>query len=73
MNEEEKKKYDLLIPMGFPLEIIGEALEKFNVKLVERPPGIALRGEKEEVERAHLFMYKKLKETVERLEGKTKP
>ncbi|MDY6965728.1 MAG: hypothetical protein SVM80_07145 [Halobacteriota archaeon] len=67
----EEQEYDLLLPK-LPFDILGEAMEEFNLKLIQEKTEVGhfvLRGSREEVEKAKDFIYEKLKETVEKLGG----
>ncbi len=75
MADEE---FDLVIAPGTPRTIIRDAALKFNVEIVSvtRPLSyanmvnderelLALRGNKEEIEKANEFLYQKIKEFIE--------
>ncbi|RBQ24066.1 MAG: hypothetical protein ALMCE001_14370 [Methanocorpusculum sp. MCE] len=75
MADEE---FDLVIPPGTPRTIIRDAALKFDVELVSvtRPLNyanmvnderelLALRGKKEEIEKANEFLYQKIKEFID--------
>ncbi|HDM35960.1 MAG TPA: hypothetical protein ENG09_01715 [Candidatus Syntrophoarchaeum butanivorans] len=71
MREDEEELYDLLLPYGVPIDIIGEALERFDVI-----PGYAdgderrptLRGSLEEVTKAKEYIYRRMKEYIAEME-----
>lgn len=65
--------YDLVLPPGVPHKVIIEAMEKFNLEVttrrcalktidVEAENLLVLRGELENVNSAHDFIYKKMSE-----------
>lgn len=73
---EEKDKsleglYDLVLPPGMPHKVIIEAVEKFNLEITTRKCAVktidvdsdnllVLRGEREAVNNAHDYIFKKL-------------
>ncbi|ABN06498.1 hypothetical protein [Methanocorpusculum labreanum] len=74
----EDEEFDLVIPPGTPRTIIRDAALKFDVELVSvtRPLNyanmvnderelLALRGKKEEIEKANEFLYQKIKEFID--------
>lgn len=75
--EEEKKlegMYDLVLPIGISEKIIYELLEKFHLDVVKRTLNvqivdgveprelIVLRGDLDTINRAHDYLYTRLKE-----------
>jgi hypothetical protein len=75
--EEEKKlegMYDLVLPIGISEKIIYELLEKFDLEVVKRTLNvqivdgveprelIVLRGDLDTINRAHDYLYTRLKE-----------
>lgn len=75
--EEEKKlegMYDLVLPIGISEKIIYELLEKFHLDVVKRTLNvqivdgveprelIVLRGDLDTINRAHDYLYNRLKE-----------
>lgn len=74
MAEENKDNqlYELLLPK-LPFDVLGETLEVFDVKLVEKKTekgNHVLQGSLEEVTKAKDFIYEKLQKKVESLERK---
>ncbi|MEJ5293176.1 MAG: hypothetical protein WHS82_06225 [Candidatus Methanosuratincola sp.] len=76
---KEEKQYYMPIPAGTPYSVIAEAVNRFGVELTEKEvivPGIgeneaaplawALVGSKENLERAHEFIVKKMTEMLDR-------
>ena len=76
---KEEKQYYMPIPAGTPYSVIAEAVNRFGVELTEKEvivPGIGeneaaplawvLVGSKENLERAHEFIVKKMAEMLER-------
>jgi hypothetical protein len=77
----EPDKYYLPIPAGTPYTLLAQAVNKFNVEIVEKDiilPGSAqdeiipkswvLRGEKKDLEEAKGFIMEKMKEHFKRFE-----
>lgn len=72
------------IPAGVPYSILAEAAEKFDLKIVElevnvpppaedvywRPRTLVLKGKRENLERARVYIIKKLEERARELEDK---
>jgi len=65
--------YDLVIPPGVPQKVIMEVMEKFNVEVATRKCAVktidvdsenllVLRGELEDINNAHDYIFKKLSE-----------
>ncbi len=80
MNEEDAEgtrkvsmQYDLVMLPGVTMDMVHEASEKFNVKIVyrgEEKKELALRGGKEELGKVQKFIHEKLGERVKYLEEK---
>ena len=65
--------YDLVLPPGVPHKLIMEAMEKFNLEVTTRKCAIktidvesdnllVLRGELDEVNKAHDYIFQKMSE-----------
>ena len=71
MTEEEEDKdqlYELLLPR-LPFDVLGGALETFEVKLVEKKTekgSHVLQGSYEEIEKVKDFIHQKLQEKVDK-------
>lgn len=73
-NEKELKgMYDLVLPPGIPYKIVIDAVDKFNLEVTTRKCAIktidvdtdnllVLRGELDDVNNAHDYIYKYLSE-----------
>ncbi|RLF08180.1 MAG: hypothetical protein DRJ60_00980 [Thermoprotei archaeon] len=73
------------IPAGVPYSILVEAAEKFDLKIVElevnvppptedvywRPRTLVLKGRRENLEKARVYIVKKLEERARELEGRS--
>ncbi|MCW7076686.1 MAG: hypothetical protein ACXQS6_05360 [Candidatus Syntropharchaeales archaeon] len=73
-SEEGEELFDLLLPDGLPMDIIGEALDRFDVRPScvdgdESKP--TLRGSFEEVTKAKDYMFARLKEFIAEEERKS--
>ncbi|MBC7120238.1 MAG: hypothetical protein H5T33_01460 [Candidatus Methanosuratus sp.] len=80
MSEEgEERQYYMPIPAGTPYSVIAEAANRFGVELTEKEvivPGIGeneaaplawvLVGSRENLEKAHEFIVKKMTEMLEK-------
>lgn len=75
----EEKQYYMPIPAGTPYSVIAEAVNRFGVELTEKEvivPGIGenetapltwvLVGSRENLEKAHEFIVRKMTEMLER-------
>ncbi|HEY9246560.1 MAG TPA: hypothetical protein VIO11_06925 [Candidatus Methanoperedens sp.] len=76
VNEEQKALegvYDLVLPPGLPHKVIMEAVDKFNLEVTTRKCALktidvdqenllVLRGQLDDVNNAHDYIYKKLSE-----------
>jgi hypothetical protein len=75
------KKYLMPIPAGTPYSVIAEAVNKFNLEIVEvpvkeamveegeKPPMMwVLKGEKEDLMKAREFICERLKEKLKEFE-----
>ncbi len=76
VDEKEKAlegKYDLVLPPGLPHKVIIEAVDKFNLEVTTRRCAIktidvepdnllVLRGNLDDVNNAHDYIYKKMSE-----------
>jgi hypothetical protein len=58
--------YETVLPTGIHYMIMGEALERFDVTVIQRDDTgeFVMRGSREEVKKARDFMYEKMKEWV---------
>ena len=81
MSRSDAKKFYLSVPAGTPYSLIAEAVNKFNLELVEKdiifpgsakdeyvPKGWFLEGDKEDLEKAVDFIYLGLKERIKKFE-----
>jgi len=69
-EKEENQLFELLLTR-LPFDVIGEALETFEVKLVEKKTkkgSHVLQGSLEEVTKAKDFIHERLKEKLKKLE-----
>ncbi len=76
IDEKEKEcqgLYDLVLPPGVPHKVIMEAMEKFNLEVTTRKCAVktidvesdnllVLRGELDEVNKAHDYIFQKMSE-----------
>lgn len=49
-KEDLKGLYDLAIPIGMPITVIRQLVERFDVDLVKRPAKVDMIGETEDLE-----------------------
>ena len=70
MSKEDDQLYELLLPK-LPFDVLGEVLEEFDVKLVEKKTEMGnyvLQGSMEEVSKVKDFIFGKLQDKIEKLE-----
>ncbi|MBM5805879.1 MAG: hypothetical protein FJZ49_07465 [Candidatus Verstraetearchaeota archaeon] len=78
---DASKRFYLPVPAGTPYSLIAEAVNKFNLELVEKdivlpgsakdeyvPKGWFLEGEKENLVKAKEYIYQGLKERIKKFE-----
>jgi len=81
MSRSDAKKFYLPVPAGTPYSLIAQAVNKFNLELVEKdlvfpgsakdeyvPKGWFLEGDKEDLEKAVDYIYQGLKERIKKFE-----
>ena len=72
-EEDLEKLFDLVLPPGMPHKIIMEAVDKFNLEIttrnvalktidVDKENLLVLRGNLEDVNNAHDYIYQRLSE-----------
>ena len=72
-DEDEEELYDFLLPDGLSMDIIGEAVARFDIKpscVGEDESKPTLRGSLEEVTKAKDYMFARLKEHIAEEEQK---
>jgi hypothetical protein len=80
-SDKKGKKILLPVPPGTPYTILAQAVNKFNLEIVEKdvilpgsamdeyiPKGWYLEGEKKDLDMAREFIFQKIKERVKKLE-----
>ncbi len=80
-GEEKARKYDMIIPLGVPADIIAEVERRCDVKVVQRElerggmktTVLAFRGTKEALKEAKKVMEELLERRVEEFSGPGRP
>jgi len=80
-EEKDAKKYDMIIPLGVPADIIAEVERRCDVKVVQRElerggmktTVLAFRGTKEALKEAKKVMEELLEKRVEEFSGPGRP
>ncbi|MDY6864976.1 MAG: hypothetical protein SVY15_03260 [Halobacteriota archaeon] len=65
---EDNQEYELLLSQ-LPLDVLGEVLENFEVKLIEKKTergAFVLKGRKDELERTREFIHTRISEKLNR-------
>jgi hypothetical protein len=81
MSRSKAERFYLPVPAGTPYSLIAEAVNKFNLELVEKdiifpgsakdeyvPKGWFLEGNKKDLEKALDYIFQGLKERIKKFE-----